>query len=565
MADDSVTLRSQDDAVNLTGELLSFDSDTYVIRTKLGDLRISADRVECEGARCPKPAVVEVAEKELFTSGIVTLAAPNGSTQLTGTLIDFDGESYTIETGFGTLKIAVDEAVCSGDACPLDRTTQREVAIAASRDVSEGLVARLIEGFASHNNAAFSATPLTADQVKLDLGGGDDKASVTLASSSSTDAVRSLIGGSADLAATTRPVLDAERGALGTAANASNETVIALDAIAIAVSPQNPVKAINKDDMSRIFSGEISDWEQLGGAPGPINLYVRNAGAGTAVGFEQIVMQPAAARISTNAEILGSDADVSTAVANDPRGIGITSFSAIGGAKALDLRGACGIQTPVTDFTVKTEEYPLTRRIYMYKPRTSIPQAAADIVDFIKSNDGQTIVNASGFVGQDVVSLSVNEQGLRFLSASLPLDLDAGFSDVQRMMTEFSASNRLSLTFRFEPGSTNLDIRAQQDVQRLASKLRAGQFQGKELVIAGFSDSQGPGDANLALSRARAQQVVRAVLEAAGGEDQIGGARLRAVGYGEVAPLRCNDSERGRGINRRVEVWLKDLVASSEL
>ena len=566
-AQNTVTLQSQDDAVNLTGELVSFEDNVYVIRTNLGALRISGDRVSCSGEGCPQEPVVEVADPG-FEPGQVILRSANGLTELEGKLVSIENEAYIIETGFGRLQIPLVEASCEGDACPVNRVDEKDVSIASSSELSGGLVSSLIAGFAEFKKLGLTDTDLGDNQKGLLLAGsdGEEVASVTLVAGSSTDAVQSLISGNADLAATTRSVGEAERAALlGADANAAlqanSETVIALDAIAIAVSPGNPVRAIAEEDIARIFSGQITDWSQLGGAPGAINLYVRAAASGSGTVFDQLIMGPASASISETATVLNSDTDISEAVMNDPQGIGYTSFSTIEAAKPLAIRGECGIQTPANEFTIKTEEYPLSRRIYMYRPQNSIPQPATDFVDFVTSNSAQNIVKAAGFIGQDVTSVSVNQQGLRFVSSVLPADVDATIPQIQSMLTDLVAADRLSLTFRFEPGSSTLDTRAQADILRLSNMIKAGAFDNKEIIIAGFTDSIGVGDINLGLSQARAEQVRDSVLNAAGlAEGQ--GLTINAVGYGEMSPLGCNETFNGRAINRRVEIWAKDQITS---
>lgn len=564
--DNEVTLRSQDETVNLTGELLSFEDDIYVIKTNLGALRISSDRVVCIGEACPRAEPEPVLE--VFVPGIVTLRSSDGSTEITGTLTSFDEDTYFLETGFGELQIAAGDNICIGDSCPRSRVDAKDVAIAASDELSDELLRGLLEGFAQFKDV--EVTDETGDKggktLLFTASDGEELANVTLAPNTSTGAFQSLISGEADLAATTRSVRDEERLSLiGANADdtqqASAETVLALDALSIVVSPSNRVRAISEADIAGIFSGEITDWAQLGDAPGPINLYVRASESGTATVFDDLVMDPVGAEVSPTATVMPTDEAISQAVTTDPLGIGYTSYSTQQGAKALAVRGACGIQTPVNDFTIKTEEYPLTRRIYMYRPQSLIPQPATDFVDFVKSNAAQDIVKRSGYISQDVTSLSVNEQGLRFVSTMLPSDADVTFEEVQDMLTNLVSAERLSLTFRFQPGSTRLDTRSETDAERLAELIEQGVFDNKEILIIGFSDSIGEGDINLNLSAARARQVRDSILDevkSAAGENL----QIKTIGYGEMSPLGCNETIQGRKINRRVEIWTKDVVAN---
>jgi phosphate transport system substrate-binding protein len=404
----------------------------------------------------------------------------------------------------------------------------------------------------------------TPEEAHFKLADGDDTTDVRILNMDSTSAIGDLVGGSVDLAASTRSVRGAElENLIGASADdfayAEAETVLALDALVVVVSPNNPLRAIAEEDVARVFAGEITDWAEIGGEPGPINLYVRNAGSGTATVFEDLVSEPGNVTVSNAAQPLTSDVAIVDAVLNDPNGIGYTSFSTLGSAKPLAIRGECGLQTPVNDFTIKTEEYPLTRRLFLYRPSESIPRTAADFLQFVKSNEAQKIVKDAGFVGQDTSWLSVNEQGLRFVSSVLPNEADVTIEGIQDMMTELVAADRLSLTFRFQSGSARLDTRAQADALRLAELIDQGFFEGKELILVGFTDSIGLGQLNEDLSRARAEQVVDVVRSIAQSDANV---PIRTIGYGEMTPLGCNETSNGRRVNRRVEVWMKDIIGS---
>lgn len=567
-AQNTVTLQSQDDAVNLTGELVSFEDDVYLIRTNLGALRISADRVICTGPGCPRPPEPEVVEAA-FTPGPVLLRSKNGQTEVQGTLLSFEDEIYVVETGFGLLQVAAGDATCIGENCPVTRAESKEVAIAASSELSGGLVTSLIAGFAEFNKLGLTDTPLGENEKGLLLASasGEEVANMKLVASSSSEAAKSLIGGAADLVATSRSVLDSDATAVfgsyaGAIESGSSRTVIALDALAIAVSPENPLSTIAQENVARIFAGQVTDWSEVGGAPGPINVYARAKDSTTGAMFDRLIMAPELASVADDATLLNADDDVANAVLNDPNGIGFTSFSRINQAKPLAIRGVCGIETPATEFTIKTEEYPLAQRVYMYQSRGAVPQPATDLVAFMGTNPAQNIIKSEGYVGQDVTSVSINEQGLRFITSVLQSDSqDVSFRQLQEMMNTFVSADRLSITLRFEPASATLDTRARADLRRLANMIKAGAFENKELVVAGFTDSVGAGSINLSLSEARAEQVRSAIIEKAGllESDDL---KITTVGYGELSPLGCNETAIGRSINRRVEIWTKDSEAA---
>lgn len=558
-----VNLRSQDGAIDIFGDLVSFDDDTYILRTDLGDLRVSADRADCFGEACP---VDSSAQEE--TSNEVVLSSVDGSISIPGILLDFQNDNYLVETAAGKLEIPAAAAICAGAACPILRVDLNSFKIASSGALSDGLLKTLLDAFADEGGnklATSDNSPAGGTGYTISAPEGEEETGIDVLTQSSQVAVQSLLDGSSDLAAVTRSLREEERNNLiGEDADdftqAESETVLALDALAIVVSGKNPVRAIAEEDLARVFSGEINDWADLGGNPGPINIYARDAESGTAVVFDDLVMSPSRKEIAPQVTYLSSDSDISDAVLTDPQAIGYTSYSALGNAKPLAVRGECGVQTPVNEFTIKTEEYPLSRRIYMYKPTTSIPQVANDFLDFVKSNDAQAYVQKAGYIGQTVSWRSVNEQGLRFVSTVLPTDADSTYEDIQEMLTELVAADRLSLTFRFNPGSARLDTKAQADVLRLAEQIESGFFEGKEILVTGFTDSIGLGEVNENLSLARAEQVMNLVKGNLSDADAV---PMRAIGYGEMSPLACNETINGRAVNRRVEVWMRDLIGGS--
>ncbi|MDP5086335.1 MAG: OmpA family protein, partial [Yoonia sp.] len=103
-------------------------------------------------------------------------------------------------------------------------------------------------------------------------------------------------------------------------------------------------------------------------------------------------------------------------------------------------------------------------------------------------------------------------------------------------------------------GSAQLDARGLTDKARLVDYL-ANQPAGSEVLIVGFTDSVGEFDSNLNLSRQRAGQVAEEIADFAG--SRLAKVAISSIGFGEIAPVNCNEEEDGRRINRRVEVWVK--------
>ena len=124
-----------------------------------------------------------------------------------------------------------------------------------------------------------------------------------------------------------------------------------------------------------------------------------------------------------------------------------------------------------------------------------------------------------------------------------------------------TGADRLSLTFRFEDGSSQLDGQSRQNLIDLAQLLEIGAFAREDLVLAGFSDGSGAAKDNLDLSRARAQSVADALLLVA--PDVPARLMPKVMAYGETLPIACDISADGRHLNRRVELWITPKLATN--
>lgn len=492
----------------------------------------------------------------------VTLNSLDGTLSITGELVSYDSDNYSIASNIGTLVVAVDAVDCVGEACPNLMPRYSEFTISGSRELALNLMPSLLDGFSAslgldiiqQNDENGAPQVLFADE------NGEDVAKISFSMLGSSSGLQDLLSGSAAMAITTRIARPAEVSAfnsagLGDIRAAGAETILALDGMVVVTSNRNPVRIISSGDIAGIFSGEISDWSELGGPAGPINLYVRPENSGTGSVFSQVIMRPARKGFSLRVNVMASDTDVVDAVVSDPNAIGFTSFANSGNSNPVSLLGTCNVQSPATSFTIQAEEYPYSRRMYLYNVDSNTPPMAKMFIEYLASAEAQQLIEGTGYVGQDVAEVPVNDQGLRFLSAALPTDAEYTLEQLQGMMSDLATAQRLTITLRFEQGTVQLDSRALGDIERLAALMQSGQFEGKNLILMGFTDSVGRTEINESLSLTRAEQVRQALLTAGGGA--IDPSRIEVRGYGELSPLGCNEETEGRRINRRVEVWTR--------
>jgi phosphate transport system substrate-binding protein len=343
--------------------------------------------------------------------------------------------------------------------------------------------------------------------------------------------------GSADLAASSRPIKAGEvanLAGLGDMRSAAAEQVIAIDGLAIILNPANPLDTLSTEQLARIFSGEIRTWEEIGGSGGAINLYARDDKSGTYDTFKELVLAAHGKSLAAGAKRFESSDRLSDEVSQDPRGIGFIGLPYVRKSKAVAIAdGPAKAKMPSTAL-IATEDYPLSRRLFFYNPPTSANPWLQALVRFAHGAAGQAIVEQNGFVAQTVRAIAVQP------TADMP-------NNYQQLATH---AKRLSVNFRFQEASATLDNKAQRDIERVVDYLKSQNKLHNQVVLVGFGDIKSRPERAELLSRLRAMAVRRELAER-------GGVVFRdVVGFGEALPVAANDADDGRVKNRRVEVWV---------
>ena len=170
------------------------------------------------------------------------------------------------------------------------------------------------------------------------------------------------------------------------------ETVLALDGIAIVVSPENPVSDLDVDTIARIYTGEITNWKDVGGNDAEIVLIGREAGSGTRDGFESITGTKDSCAYRQE---LTSTGDVINTVSQNPDAIGYASLSAVGDSvKALTVGGVAA-----TEDTVRDGSYVVQRPfVLVTKTGSELSPAAQAFFDYTTSGEVADIIANAGAV-----------------------------------------------------------------------------------------------------------------------------------------------------------------------
>ena len=192
--------------------------------------------------------------------------------------------------------------------------------------------------------------------------------------------------GRCDIGLSSRALKDEEK------AGGLKETVLAYDGIAIIVNPENPVNDLTLDQIAKLYTGEITNWKDVGGNDAEVVLIGREAASGTRDGFESITGTKDKCQYRQE---LTSTGDVITAVSQNPDAIGYASLASIkDSVKALNVDGV----TP-SEATVKDGSYKVQRPFVLVTVEgKELTPVAQKFFDYITSPEAAAIIAKAGAV-----------------------------------------------------------------------------------------------------------------------------------------------------------------------
>jgi phosphate binding protein len=360
---------------------------------------------------------------------------------------------------------------------------------------------------------------------------------VTIASEGlgSSTAFVGLFDGSADLGASSRPINEKELAEAARLGVKLEELVIGFDGIAVIVHPTNPVRALTIDQLSRIFTGEVRNWREVGGDDLPIRLMSRPSYSGTHGFFRDKVLRRGNAKgpegFAARTEMVEESAQLAERVGDDPAAIAYVGLGWVGAdVRALAVAPGDGQPAvPPSLDSVRQGTYPIYRPLLVYT-RGAPRGAVAGFLRWVLSPEGQALVEQHGFIRSDVPADAV-------IPAAAERDHSAP-----------APAPRPLARITFRAGSARLDAAGLAQVHEVGERLAGSP---RSLLVVGHADAEGGRIGNVEMSRLRAATVL-AHLRAAG----IAPERLQLEAAGSEQPLATNETGEGRGQNRRVEIYL---------
>lgn len=204
----------------------------------------------------------------------------------------------------------------------------------------------------------------------------------------SSAGITNAMNGVSDIGMSSRDLKEEEKAAV-------EEVVIAYDGIVVVTHPSNSVKDVTMEQVKQIFTGEVTNWKQLGGDDLEIVVVSREDGSGSRDAFQEIVGY-GSGELIRNAIVASGNGNIKTTVATNKHAIGFISFEYIDESiGTLNINGVA----PTAD-NVLNNSYALARP-FLFVHQAGLHEAGEQFIDFILSGEGQDIVEEAGAIRLD--------------------------------------------------------------------------------------------------------------------------------------------------------------------
>jgi phosphate transport system substrate-binding protein len=211
---------------------------------------------------------------------------------------------------------------------------------------------------------------------------------VTYDPTGSGTGIEQAANGACDIGLASRDLKDEET------AKGLEQTTVALDGIAIIVNANSPIEDLKIDDITKIYTGETTNWKDLGGSDAEIAAIGREAGSGTRDGFETITGTKDKCKLSQE---LTSTGAVIEAVKNSPNAIGYASFSDAEGKDGIRILKVEGVEC--NEENISNGTYKIQRDFNLItKKDAQLSDAAQAFYDFFTSADAADLISSAGVV-----------------------------------------------------------------------------------------------------------------------------------------------------------------------
>jgi phosphate transport system substrate-binding protein len=225
---------------------------------------------------------------------------------------------------------------------------------------------------------------------------GKKGGNVTVTGGGSGVGIAALISGTCDIAQASRPMKFDEKQKMSEAGKTAKEVTIGYDALAVVINPENPVFFFNDTPTTEIYTGKVTNWKEVGGLDMKIVVYCRESSSGTFEFFKEHVMKNK--NYTATALAMPATGAIIQSVKQTKGAIGYVGLAYVNKeVKALKVSydGKTYIEPTVAN--AKNKTYPIVRPLFYYYSANS-EKKVKPFIDFVKSTEGQQIVDKVGYV-----------------------------------------------------------------------------------------------------------------------------------------------------------------------
>ena len=218
-----------------------------------------------------------------------------------------------------------------------------------------------------------------------------NSAEFEIAAEGSSSAFTALLAETAQIGMSSRDVKDKEKNDAIAKGQELFETTAAWDMIAVVVNEKNPVKKLSLKQIEDIFTGEVTDWSQVGGNPGPISVYTRNTSSGTYKTFQKLAMNKR--DYGADTQKLAGNQQIAEETSQNVNGIGYVglAYAETDGLKSVRVDGVAAKPS-------KVEDYPLARALFYYTNGEPSGEVKKFIDWAVNSPKAKEVIAGVGFI-----------------------------------------------------------------------------------------------------------------------------------------------------------------------
>lgn len=510
----SVELRSNDNFINVEGEIVGFNGVMVQVQTTVGRVAVPASEVICFGEACN--AVIASNDFGLTASAF---AGVDASSAVSAAPVASASDELTIgfaSPNYANLHRTIAGAYAVTQSAPMnvDLTPAGELLL---QDTSTGQSAAL----------ALNASDATADIVigSVSLNGtAPAEYDIPAAWARGTDLSHQLVG---------------------------------LNAFSVIVAPNAGISEISMNDLARIYAGEITNWSQIGGAD--VTVLPLQLPPDSVIGAEvqRLVMEPAGKEISGSVLTMSDEAGVSASINQFPGSISIVTTAIANEALVVDVTGTCGVSVEPTIFNIVSGDYPLVRPIMATYNSAANTGLVAEVFDFASSDIAQGLIEKEGFINHGAMIMDTAKKNARLSGL-----LEASFDDAQRaaaaqMFQVLFDAERMSPTMTGGVASGPEGAWNRAMLLDLVELLENGENKGREIIFVGFGQSSAGNAAAIEASAVAAADFKALLEDVAASTLASGNYSVSSYGFGNVSPATCVDGQVAGSEYTRVEVWLR--------